>query len=408
MNDTRVAARRLENVESDKEVEVAVGRVFGLLDIERDLAGTSSVVVKPNVCWGEDWKTGGTTCPQLIRALVHLLRDHGIDKVTLAEGSMVGMKTVECLTKLGFMDLAKDLDLNVVDLNEDDTVDIDVPNHFIFKKIEVAKTIAESEYFINMPVMKTHINTLVTLSMKNLKGAIPQRWKKRLHYMGLDGGIADLASALTPDLILMDGLVGQEGMGPLTGTPAYAQVLMASRDPLAIDIVASMAMGFDPAEIKHLSMYATRHGIDINSFRPVVVGMTMSDLDLDFEKPHFALEGAYEGVEILWGEPCSGCAGALSVALERMEKAGELDEIRRNGGMTIALGKDVDPTEKARLILIGKCQHRNRGKGIYIPGCPPPGMIVRDIILKLNKAQSKYGGDAFIKEAEELYKGESD
>ncbi len=408
MNDSRVAAQRLENIESSEEVEKALGRVFGLLEVEKDLTRNSSVVIKPNVCWGEDWRTGGTTCPQLVRALVNLIRDRGIERVTLAEGSMVGMKTIECLTKLGFMDLAKDLDLRVVDLNEDDTVEIDVPNHFIFDKIEIAKTIAESEYFINMPVMKTHINTLVTLSMKNLKGAIPQRWKKRLHYMGLDGGIADLASALTPDLILMDGLVGQEGMGPLTGTPAHAKVLMASRNPLAIDVVASMAMGFDPAEIRHLSMYATRHGVDINSFRPTVIGMLMSELDLDFEKPHFALEGAYEGVEILWGDPCSGCAGALSVALERMEKAGELDEIRRDGGMTIALGKDADPQERDRLILVGKCQHKNRSKGIFIPGCPPPGMIVRDIILKLNNAQSKYGGDAFIKEAEELYKDEPD
>ncbi|MDD1769133.1 MAG: DUF362 domain-containing protein, partial [Methanomassiliicoccales archaeon] len=225
---------------------------------------------------------------------------------------------------------------------------------------------------------------------------------------GLDGGIADLASSLTPDLVLMDGLVGQEGMGPLTGTPAYAKVIMASRDPLAIDVVASMAMGFDPAEIKHLSMYASSHKIDIGSFRPQVIGIPMSELDLDFERPHFALEGAYEGVEILWGDPCSGCAGALSVALERMEKAGELDKIRKDGGMTIALGKDARPTEKARLILMGKCQHKNRKMGIYIPGCPPPGMIVRDIILKLSNAESKYGGDAFIKEAEGLYDDESD
>jgi len=214
MVDSRVAAERLEDIESAEEIHRAIEKILGLLDVDRDLAEITSVVMKPNICWGEDWKTGGTFCPQLMRAFVHYLRDRGIDEITLAEGTMVGTKTIEVLTKLGFMDLARDLDLGVVDLNEDVTVEIDVPDHHVFEKVEVAKTIAESEYFINMPVMKTHINTLVTLSMKNLKGTIPQKWKKRLHYMGLDGGIADLASAVTPDLILLDGLVGQEGMGP--------------------------------------------------------------------------------------------------------------------------------------------------------------------------------------------------
>lgn len=406
MIDSRVAAERLENIESEEEIHRAIGKVLGLLEVGRNLAEITSVVLKPNICWGEDWKTGGTFCPQLLRAFVRYLRDHDVDEIVLAEGTMVGTKTFEVLTKLGFMDMARELDLKVVDLNEDDMVEVKVPNHHVFDKIEVAKTVVESEYFINMPIMKTHINTLVTLSMKNLKGTIPQKWKKRLHYMGLDGGIADLASAVTPDLILIDGLVGQEGMGPLTGTPAYAKVLMASRDPLAIDVVASRAMGFESSEIKHLSMYASSHNIDLASFRPEVVGVPMSELDLDFERPHFALEGAYEGVEILWGDPCSGCAGALSVALERMERAGELDKIRKEGGMTVALGKDANPGDMARLILMGKCQHRNRKKGIYIPGCPPPGMIVRDIILKLADAESRYGGDAFIKEAEGLYEDE--
>lgn len=408
IKDNRVVARKLENIESLGELEEALRNAFDLIDLRDELSVVSSAVIKPNVCWEEDWKTGGTTCPQLVEALVSILREIGVERVTLAEGSMVGVNTIDSLTKVGFADLAKNLNLEIVDLNEDETVKMDVPDHHVFEKIEIARTIVDSEYFINMPVMKTHINTLVTLSMKNLKGTIPQKWKKRLHYMGLDGGIADLASAISPDLIVMDGLVGQEGMGPLTGTPAHAKVLMISRDQFAIDVAATMAMGFDPSEVKHLSMYAAQHGVDINLFRPVLVGSSLSDLNLEFEKPHYALEGAYEGVEILWGDPCSGCAGALSVALERMEKAGELDDIRRGGGMTIALGKHANPQENDRLILVGRCQHKNRNMGIFIPGCPPPGMIVRDIILKLNNAQSKYGGDAFIKEAEELYKNEEE
>lgn len=407
--DNRVAAVNCEEVESDRSVRDALAKAFDSLNIENDLSGRPSVVIKPNVCWDEGWRTGGTTCPQLVEALVSLIRDAGVEDITLAEGSMVGMKTTECLEKLGFVDLANRMGLRIVDLNEDETVPVRVPNPTVFEKIDVARTITEAGYLINVPVMKTHINTLVTLSMKNLKGTIPQNWKKRFHYMGLDGSIADLASAVRPDLVVMDGLIGQEGMGPLTGTPANSKVLMISRDPFSIDVAAASAMGFDPAEIKHLAIYAEKNGLDL-SYRPEMTILPFSELALDFEKPRFALEGAYEGVDILWGDPCSGCAGALSVALERMQKAGELDEIRRGGGMTVALGKDAKPDARPRLVMMGKCQHKNRDKGLYIPGCPPPGMIVRDILLKLCNAPSKYGGDAFIQEAEGLYKeeGESD
>ncbi len=408
MIDRRVSVQRCDDVESQVEVARSFGKLIRPLGAEGDLADVSSVVLKPNVCWAEDWKTGSTTCPQLVLAVVQWLRDLGIDDITLAEGSMVGNDTIQCLDKLGFMELARELDLRVVDLNRDDVVALEVPKPHVFEKMDIARTIAECEYFINMPVMKTHINTLVTVSMKNLKGVISHKWKRKLHFMGLDGGIADLASVATPDLIIVDGLVGQEGQGPLTGTPANAGVLLAGRDPLAVDFATSKAMGFDPLQVKHIAYFAEAAGIDLASFKPDVIGENLDELDIEFEKPSFSLQGVYEGVEILWGDPCSGCAGGLSVALERMQRSGELDIIRKIGGMTVALGKAVDPEPRERLILMGKCQYRNRESGIFIPGCPPPGMIVREMLAKLANVEPKYGSDLFVEEAEELYREEEE
>ncbi|MBC7107783.1 MAG: DUF362 domain-containing protein [Methanomassiliicoccales archaeon] len=376
------------------------------LAIENELPRVSSVVIKPNVCWGEDWRSGSTTSPLLVKEVVKWLRERGVDKITIAEGSMVGHDTFECFEKTGFLQLARELDLKVVDLNKDTTVKIDVQEPNVFDTIEVARTIAECEFLINMPVMKTHINTTVTLSMKNLKGVIPHQWKRKFHFMGLDGSIADLASIISSKLVIMDGIIGQQGQGPLTGTPANAGLLIAGRDQFDVDLVACRIMGFAPYEVRHLALVAEARGIDLESYNPIIVGEQLSDLHIKFERPVYSLKGLYKGVEILWGDPCSGCAGALSVALERMEKSGELEVIRRNGGIVIALGRGVEPAKNDKLVLLGKCQYRNRDKGMFIPGCPPPGMIVREMLSKFAKGETKYGSDIFVKEAEELYKKE--
>jgi len=388
------------------QIEQELKNLLQPLAVENDLQNVSSVVIKPNVCWGEDWRSGSTTSPLLVKGVVKWLRERGVDKITIAEGSMVGHDTLECFEKTGFLQLARELDLKVVDLNKDATVKINVQQPNVFNTIEVARTIADCEFLINMPVMKTHINTTVTLSIKNLKGVIPHQWKRKFHFMGLDGSIADLASIISSKLVIMDGIIGQQGQGPLTGTPANAGLLLAGRDQFDVDLIASRIMGFSPCEVRHLSLIAKARDVDLERYAPAIIGDQLSDLHIKFERPVYLLNGLYKGVEILWGDPCSGCAGALSVALERMEKSGELEVIRRNGGIVIALGKGIEPAKSDKLVLIGKCQYRNRDKGMFIPGCPPPGMIVREMLSKFAKGETKYGSDIFVKEAEELYEKE--
>ncbi|MEM2943131.1 MAG: DUF362 domain-containing protein [Methanomassiliicoccales archaeon] len=372
--------------------------------LEKEVKEITSAVIKPNICWQEGWKSGSTTCPQLVIETVSWLRRKGVDEIALAEGSMVGQDTMECFAKLGYLDLARELDLRIVDLNKDATVSLKVPNPRVFEEIEVARTIVDCDFLINMPVMKTHINTLVTLAIKNLKGTIPHNWKRKFHFVGLDCSLVDLASVISSDLVIMDGIIGQQGQGPLTGTPANAGIVIAGRNQFDVDITACRAMGIDPREVRHLAMIAEAAGIDLKTYHVAISGVDLSNLDIVFERPRYSLQGLYKGIDIIWGEPCSGCAGALSVALERMERSGELEIIRQNGGLVIALGKTADPQPNERLVLLGKCQYRNRSKGMFIPGCPPPGMIVREMLSKFAKGESKYGSEAFVREAEILYK----
>ena len=61
---------------------------------------------------------------------------------------------------------------------------------------------------INVPIMKAHNQTLVTCSLKNLKGTMPRSMKSAFHGVNLHRAIAQLDSVLVPHLIIVDGLQG--------------------------------------------------------------------------------------------------------------------------------------------------------------------------------------------------------
>jgi uncharacterized protein (DUF362 family) len=53
---------------------------------------------------------------------------------------------------------------------------------------------------------------------------------------------------------LVDGIVGMEGNGPIQGAPKHAGVLVAGRDPVAVDATCCRIMRIDPLKIGYLQL----------------------------------------------------------------------------------------------------------------------------------------------------------
>ncbi|HOY67153.1 MAG TPA: DUF362 domain-containing protein [Candidatus Ozemobacteraceae bacterium] len=146
-----------------------------------------------------------------------------------------------------------------IDLNHGELVRI--PNKGWYTGLDafyVAAPLARADVVISMPKMKTHHWMGVTLSMKNLFGNLPgivYGWPKNvLHFRGIPHSIVDLALTMPPHFIVVDGIVGMEGDGPILGTPKQMGVLVLGTDPLAVDATAARMMGFDPALIPYMSL----------------------------------------------------------------------------------------------------------------------------------------------------------
>jgi len=387
LDDDTVAMALIDRPVSRTSISRAVRQVLDSLDGTSDLEGSSKAMIKPNLCCGKDWTTGATTNPEVVREVALWLLENGVEELILADGTIVGQDTMENMSSTGLLDLASELGMEVLDLNADERVEISVKDPLELDRIKLARTAIEVDLLVNIPVMKTHICTSVTLSVKNMKGLLDDTWKKRFHFRGLDRCLADLATCVSPGLNIIDGSMGMEGRGPINGEPRGAGIIIASRDMLAADVAASRIMDFDPVGIRHLQFWAERREIDLTSYSPHTIGQVEA---IPFRKAPSVLDQRFQGVELEWGEPCSGCACALGAALSHMERDGDLASLEEKGGAVIALGPEVDPEGSGNLVLMGKCQHRNRSRGHYIPGCPPQSPVIRGTLYEMMGRESDH------------------
>jgi uncharacterized protein (DUF362 family) len=249
--DARVAVLRASGYDRGLEEVVA----DGLRAISADVSG-ASVVLKPNLVEvRKDLPIN--TDPRLVSAAVLALRRLGAASVTVAEGPGHRRDTTYVRSASGLDDALHAVEAPFVDLNTDSLVRRPLRSSFTsLGSLWVPQTIAEADVVVSMPKMKTHHWAGATLSMKNCFGCVPGRvygWPKNvLHFAGIGQAIIDVTAAVRPRYAIVDGIVGMQGNGPITGTPAGAGVLVFGDDPVATDVIAATLMGIDPTRLDYL------------------------------------------------------------------------------------------------------------------------------------------------------------
>jgi uncharacterized protein (DUF362 family) len=250
--EARVAVLRATSYQ--RELEGVV--LDGLRAIGAEVRG-ASVLLKPNFV-EYDTETVVNTDPRLVAATVLAMRRLGASEVTVAEGPGHRRDTQYVVTSSGLLDHLKAVDAPFVDLNTDAIVARRLRSHYTsLGSIWLPASVVEADVVVSMAKMKTHHWTGVTLSLKNCFGCIPGRvygWPKNaLHWAGIQRSILDVAGAVRPALAIVDGIVGMEGNGPISGTPVRSGVLVFGDDPVAADVTAATLMNLDPTRVPYLA-----------------------------------------------------------------------------------------------------------------------------------------------------------
>ncbi len=228
----------------------------GLTAIGADVRG-AKVVLKPNLV-EFDPSVPINTDQRLVAAAAVALRRLGAASVTVAEAPGHRRDLQYVAARSGLLEALREVDTPFVDLNTVPIRRVPLETRYTpLGELWLPETLVDADVFISMPKMKTHHWADVTLSLKNCFGCLPGRvygWPKNvLHWVGIENSILDIATAVRPRYAIVDGIVGMEGNGPISGTPVDSGVLVFGDDPVATDAVAASLMGFDPTTVAYLA-----------------------------------------------------------------------------------------------------------------------------------------------------------
>lgn len=346
------------------------------------------VLLKPNIGRIAEPYSGIVTNPQVIAAAIDAFRAAGAD-VAVGESPITGVSLEQAFEKSGTTFIARERNCPLIDMDKRKPVDIAVRDGIAIKHLKICADLFDFDFIVSIPVMKTHMHTVTTLSVKNMKGCLWRRSKVELHMLPrvpfssdkpLNIAIADMASVLKPHFVIIDGTVGMEGLGPSAGEPHSLDLIIAGNDAMATDAVACTIMGIDPRDVPHLRIAADRGcgNIDPNSY--FVTNPEWKSLTQPFAPVPKNLSMQFPNVRILDEQSCSACQSTVLLFMKRYgDQIGEY--FPDNKKVTIAIGKGhkgVPPNT----ICIGNCTRRFRDAGVYVPGCPP---VASNILAALEK-----------------------
>jgi len=234
-------------------------------DVDLALLGKKPILIKPNYLNSKHPSTGITTDSRVIEGIVKFLRECKVEEIIIGEGSGFA-DTFQAFKVAGVDAVAERWGVKLVDLNEDEFVEVSPPNPLSLKKVRVAKTAVEST-IISVPKLKLHRQATVTLSLKNMMGALAS--KGTMHMGSLSENIVDLASVLRPSVSVVDGIIAGEGHEN-SGKPVEMNRVIAGTDPVAVDAVGAAVMGISPTDVKHLVL-AEKKGLGTCSLERITV-----------------------------------------------------------------------------------------------------------------------------------------
>lgn len=241
-------------------------------------------VLKPNYVEPMMPDTGVTTDPRVIAAVIEWLQHRGVSNITVAEGGATSERTERAFGMVGLPELTERMGVRLVNAFRDDLVEVEIPRALSLKRVKLSRTIYEATCLINLPKLKCHSMAGVTLNLKNLMGAvIPDH---EIIHRELHKRITDLATVMRARLCVIDGLIGAAGH-ETAGRPVRSDVIIAGTDPVATDVVGTMVMGLDPAEIEHLRLCAARGLGEADPAKIEIVGAELARVGKQFRKSYW-------------------------------------------------------------------------------------------------------------------------
>jgi uncharacterized protein (DUF362 family) len=259
-----------------------ISRALDMLE-QIDVRSDESIIVKPNACYHRDPRGIVTTDLKLIKGILEWLKERTHRLIVVESDNRSGSADHRA-EGLGLISLLRRLDVAFRNLSREEDLHTRSADNTEF---HIPKLVTEADCVVNLPKLKTCVGTTVTLSLKNTFGLVSDRSKPSMHKV-LDKILLEVNGSIRRQVIIVDGIVGMEGNGPLLGEPVETGVLVAGAQPVSVDATCSRIMGFDPAQIGHIRTCceAGSGSLDVGEIN--VLGEKIQAVAKSFAPPSFA------------------------------------------------------------------------------------------------------------------------
>ena len=382
------------------------------------LPSKAKVFIKPNIVfWTRTTpfpKWGVVTTSRVVEDMVILLKERGVDEITIAEGiTTYDPKDTEtpahAFESLGYNVLKRRYGVKTLNVFERPFREMELGDGVV---LNFNEDIFGSDFVVNLPVLKTHAQTVVSLGIKNLKGLIDVNSRKKCHSpdreKNLSYMVARLANKLPPSFTLLDGIYTSERGPFFEGRLRRSNILIASSDIFSVDKVGAMVLGYVPSEVPYLVHAANDFGRTTDLSDVEAVGEKIEAVasrheyafpyseDGNLPKPmeKMGVQGlSYRQYDDTICTYCAGLSTVILMAIANAWKGKPWDEIE------ILTGKVMKPRPgREKTILIGKCMvQANRDNAdikemIAVRGCPPD---LKRVLKALHEAGIDVSPDFF-------------
>ena len=228
-----------------------VRQAMELANWQQFISSGAHVSLKVNLGW-DKLIPGAVSGPWVVEGVIRTIRDR-VRHIYLVESDQVVVNVEDALRKTRLDQVCAKHGVEWVNMSHGPFVRVQSDDRLVLKDVNIPEILTRTEV-ITLPLMKTHNKSIITGAIKNQWGCL-QTLRHNFHLV-LSQALVDINAMVRPRLAVMDGTIALEGDGPKSGRPKVMNLILASGDLVALDVIAAQVMGFDPDEIEHLQLCA--------------------------------------------------------------------------------------------------------------------------------------------------------
>jgi len=248
--------------------EEMAAKAFEMLGgVSHFIAKGDYVMVKPNMSWDRRPEYAATTNPELVSAVVTLCLNAGAKKVLIVDNTCNDAR--RSYKNCQIQDMAGKAGADVRFVRDTHYVDTEIPGGTTINRWPVHEEVFKVDKLINMPILKHHSLSGLTIGFKNMMGLVGGS-RGRIHRPFAES-IVDINRVIVPDLTVVDAIRVLRRNGPSGGNLNDVDELntvIAGTDRVLVDAWSARVFGTEPESLKYLELaHAAGMGeIDTNKF----------------------------------------------------------------------------------------------------------------------------------------------